>query len=63
LVGPGFGCQSNYGYLDHKKSLEPEMGVETGKKLEPAPKSTIGLSLESKSEPAPKPGLFQVLEF
>jgi hypothetical protein len=66
LVGPGFGCQSNYGGIgplvqNFEKSLEPEMEVETGKKLEPAPKSTIGLWLESKSEPAPKPGLFQVL--
>jgi hypothetical protein len=34
------------------------MEVETGKKLERAPKSTIGLWLESKSEPAPKRGLF-----
>jgi hypothetical protein len=68
LVGPGFGCQSDYGVFgpsvqNFEKSLEPEIGVEIGKKLEPAPKSTIGLLLESKSEPAPKPGLFQVLEF
>jgi hypothetical protein len=44
-----------------EKSLEPEMELETGKNLEPALKSTIGLWLESKSEPAPKPDLFQVL--
>jgi hypothetical protein len=67
LVGRGFGCQSNYGVFgssvpNFEKSLEPEMEVETGNFLEQAPKkSTIGLWLESKSEPASKPGLFQVL--
>jgi hypothetical protein len=59
LVGPGFGCQSNYGVFgplvqNFEKSSEPEMELETGKKIGTSPKINNRPLVRIKIETSPK---------